>query len=274
MPQDLFVEPEGIKAHNIVDTEVFVWIVTLDVIEPAVVNLLPRDRQQRRILFKDRFSLANQVLALGLVEFTIDVRQDLFEVFIAPFRVVLWAILAVPGAEVIRGVHQGRHNGADRNIKFASLCLFKPYRYLNGAEIRLNTDILEHFLDCRSPSLERRSIADQKVYSFDPIGMTSSSEQLFRLLDGGFGVRLITQPLGQLGRGSSPVRERIDKTTNQHGSDLSHHFYQCGTIKRQVHSAADSRIIKRLLRVVDPHGLDHALVVIGTSHALGLLDLL
>src|SRR5215510_7521453 len=101
MPQNLFVEPEGIKAHNIVDTEVFVWVVTLDVIEPAVVNLLPRDRQQWRILFKDRFSFANQVLALGIVEFTIDLRQDLFEILVAPLGVVLRTIFAVPGAEVI-----------------------------------------------------------------------------------------------------------------------------------------------------------------------------
>ena len=38
------------------------------------------------------------------------------------------------------------HNGADRQVKFARLCIFKPYRYLNSAEIRLDTDILEHFL--------------------------------------------------------------------------------------------------------------------------------
>src|SRR5262249_58727831 len=100
--------------------------------------------------------------------------------------------------------------------------------------------------------------ADQEVYPFDTIGMTSSGEQLFRLLDGGFGVGLITQPLGQLWWGSSPVRERIDKTADQHGRDLFHHFHQGRAIKRQVQSTAHPRIVERLLRVVDPPSLDNA----------------
>src|SRR6266849_4613152 len=63
----LFIQPERIEAHDVVDAKVVVRIVALNVIEPTVVDLLPGHREQRRVLFKDRFGLAYKVLALGIV---------------------------------------------------------------------------------------------------------------------------------------------------------------------------------------------------------------
>jgi hypothetical protein len=76
----LFLQPEGIKAHDIVDAKVVVRIVTLDVVEPAVIDLLPGHREQGRVLFEDRLSLPDQVLALGLVEFAVNLGQECLEV--------------------------------------------------------------------------------------------------------------------------------------------------------------------------------------------------
>ena len=48
--------------------------MTLDVGEPTVIGLLPGDRQQRGVLFKDGFRLPHQIFALGLIELAIDQR--------------------------------------------------------------------------------------------------------------------------------------------------------------------------------------------------------
>src|SRR5438046_9864570 len=36
----LFIQPERIEAHDVVDAKVVVWIVALEVVEPAVIDLL------------------------------------------------------------------------------------------------------------------------------------------------------------------------------------------------------------------------------------------
>src|SRR5262249_58798314 len=100
--------------------------MALDVGVPAVGSPLPGDRQHGRVLFTDRLGLSDQVLALGLIELAIDQRQERFEVFVAPLRVVLWSLLAIPAMEVIRGVQKRGHSGAECEVESARLRLFKP----------------------------------------------------------------------------------------------------------------------------------------------------
>src|SRR5262249_60095750 len=51
------IEPEGVEADDVVDAEVVVWIVTLHVIPPYIVDLLPRNGQYRRGPLLDLFPL-------------------------------------------------------------------------------------------------------------------------------------------------------------------------------------------------------------------------
>src|SRR5919197_275161 len=95
------VQPDRIPTHHVVDPEVVGGIVTLDVVVPAVIDLLPGHGQQRRILLQDVLGLMNQGFALAVVDLAIDLGYEGLEGRIRPLRVVLRSILAVPGIEVI-----------------------------------------------------------------------------------------------------------------------------------------------------------------------------
>src|SRR5437870_5851213 len=167
----LFIQPERIEAYDVVDAKVVVRIVALDVIEPTVVDLLPGHRQQGWVLFTDRLRLPDQVLAFGIVQLAVNLRQECLERWVVPLRVVLGAILAIPGPEVIRWVDKHGCLNVDGDVKGAPLRFPEPHRRLDGAQVRLDADVLEHLLHGGSPSLERRRIADHKVDPFEALGM-------------------------------------------------------------------------------------------------------
>jgi hypothetical protein len=55
-----FVEPDGVLPPDVVDAEIVGGVEALDVVVPDVVDLLPGDRQNRRVLFHDLLGLAHQ----------------------------------------------------------------------------------------------------------------------------------------------------------------------------------------------------------------------
>src|SRR5438132_13310365 len=67
-----FVEPECIQPDDVIDPEIFVGVVALDVIVPDIVDLLPGDRQYRRVLLHDGFGLAHEILALAGIDLAVD----------------------------------------------------------------------------------------------------------------------------------------------------------------------------------------------------------
>src|SRR5438128_6552523 len=71
----LFIQPESVKAHDVVNAKVVVRIMALNVGKPAVVDLFPGYRQQGWVLLKDRLGLPDQVFALGGVQFAVDLQQ-------------------------------------------------------------------------------------------------------------------------------------------------------------------------------------------------------
>jgi len=87
--------------------------MALDVVEPAVVDLLPGHREQGRVLFKKRLGLAYEVLARGLVELAVNLGQEFLERLVVPFGEVLGTVLAIPASEVNRTGPSG-WRGSDR----------------------------------------------------------------------------------------------------------------------------------------------------------------
>jgi hypothetical protein len=66
------VEPQRVKADDVVDAEVLVWVVTLHLIPPDINDLLPRHRQHGRVLLHDRFCLVYQGRPLGGLNVAVD----------------------------------------------------------------------------------------------------------------------------------------------------------------------------------------------------------
>ena len=52
--------------------------------------------------------------ALGGVDLAVYLIDQRIEFGVVPERIVLWTTGAIPCIEIIRGVEQGRHDGADR----------------------------------------------------------------------------------------------------------------------------------------------------------------
>src|SRR5205814_10112086 len=90
------VEPEGVEPGDVVDAEIFVRVVALHVIVPDVVDLLPGDRQYRRVLLHDGFGLADEVLALGGIKLAVDLLDQRGELFVVPETLILAAAGSVP----------------------------------------------------------------------------------------------------------------------------------------------------------------------------------
>ena len=84
-------------------------------IVPDLVDPFPGDRQQRRVLLHDGFGLMDQLQTPGGIDFTVNPRGQRLELRIVPERVVLRAVLAVPGAERVGGIEQAPDDGPDRS---------------------------------------------------------------------------------------------------------------------------------------------------------------
>lgn len=122
----LFVQPDGVVAVDVVQAEIVLGIEALHVRVPSVVDLLPADRQQGRILLHDGLRLADQRLAFGWLHLPVDLQQEVVERFVVPERMVLRTIGTVPGAEVIRRVEQRRDDDAQSKIEIACLGVVEP----------------------------------------------------------------------------------------------------------------------------------------------------
>src|SRR5215831_19163059 len=87
-PLPLFVQPERVKEHDVIDPEVIRGVMPLDVVIPPVVEPLPGHREQRRVLLQDSFGLQDQRFALGLIERAIDLWQEVLECLVVPPGVI------------------------------------------------------------------------------------------------------------------------------------------------------------------------------------------
>ena len=101
--------------------------MALDVIKPPIVDLLPGYWEHGRVLLKDRLGLPHQVLALGGVQFAVDLEQEGLERRVMPLRLVLRAVLAIPGVEVIGRIDQHRGLNVDGDVEGAPLRFPEPH---------------------------------------------------------------------------------------------------------------------------------------------------
>src|SRR5262245_55715287 len=65
------VEPHGVHAHDVVDAEIVLGIVTFDVVVPDVVDLLPTDGKHRHLLLEDLLGPTDGGHALGGIDLTV-----------------------------------------------------------------------------------------------------------------------------------------------------------------------------------------------------------
>src|SRR5689334_5679881 len=130
-------EPDVVPPNDVIDPEVCAPVLAVHAVVPRVVDLLVRDRDERRIVLEDVFSLAHQHSALVVVQLAVDLAGDVVERGVGPPGVVLRAVLAVPRAEDVGGIHQRGDDGADRQIEVAGHRLIEPHRCLDDAKIGL-----------------------------------------------------------------------------------------------------------------------------------------
>ena len=91
------VKPDCIQAHDVEDADTGGRVETPHVIVAELVDPLPGARQQRRVLLHDGFRLVDQWQTAGGIDFPVDPRGQRLELHVVPERVVLRAVLAVPG---------------------------------------------------------------------------------------------------------------------------------------------------------------------------------
>src|SRR5207248_2563383 len=106
-------EPDLVPPDDVVNPEVGARVLSVDPVVVRVVDLLVGHRNERRIVLENVFGLPHERAALVVVQLAIDLAGDVVERRVRPARVVLRAVLAVPRAEDIGGIHQGGHNSAD-----------------------------------------------------------------------------------------------------------------------------------------------------------------
>src|SRR5215813_6952510 len=80
------------------------WCMAFDVCIPGIVHLLPSHREEWGVLLQDRLGLPNQGLALGRVEFVVNLPHQSVKFLIVPFGVILRPILHIPGIKIISGI--------------------------------------------------------------------------------------------------------------------------------------------------------------------------
>src|SRR5256712_9347238 len=86
--------------------------------------------------------------APAVVHLAPDLTREVVEGRVGPVGVVLGAVLAVPGAEVVGRVHERRDDRADPEVEVAGRRFLEPLGDLHGPEIGLDVErLLEHRLD-------------------------------------------------------------------------------------------------------------------------------
>src|SRR5262249_4502951 len=120
-------KPDLIPPDDVVDAEVRGRVLAVDLVVPAVVDLLVADRGERGVLLQHLLGLAHHGLALVLIELLLDARGEVVEGLVDPAPVVLGAVLAVPGREDVGRVHQRGDDRADREVEVAGRGLVEPH---------------------------------------------------------------------------------------------------------------------------------------------------
>src|SRR5439155_968050 len=113
-------EPDLIPSNDVIDPKVRARVLAFDLVVPGVVDLLVGHRDERRVLLQDVLRLADHRLAPVVVQLALDLVGEVVEAGVRPVRVVLRAVLAVPGAEVVGRIHQRRDDRADTQIEVAA----------------------------------------------------------------------------------------------------------------------------------------------------------
>ena len=121
-------------------------------------------------------------------------------------------------------------------------------------------------------SLKLATSRTRKSSALDAVRVAGRRHQRLRLLDRGGRIGLIAEPLASsLRRGE--FRERVDEAADHHRRHVLDDVDQHRLVEHQMEGAAHPRIVERLLLVVHPGRLDHALVVVGAGHARRRLGL-
>src|SRR5687767_45267 len=268
-------EPHLVPSDDVVDAEVRGWVLALHLVVVGVVDLLVRDRDERRIVLEDVLRLADHLPALGVVQLALDLARDVVEGRIRPPRVVLRAVLAVPRAEDVGRIHQRGDDGADGQIEVARLRLVEPNRGLDNPQVALDVEVLlQHRLDGDRPQLEGRDVADDEVQVPQAVAVAGLLHEASGLLHGRLDVLLVAELLLELRTRRRHLVERIDEAADLHRGRVLHDLHERGAVHGQMDGPPHARVGQRLVLLhVGPEGLDDALVEGGRGHALHLLRL-
>src|SRR5258705_4411629 len=210
--------PDLVPAHHVVDPEVLARVLATHAVVPGIVDLLVRDRDQRRVALEDVLRLPDHGLALVIVHLPLDVPGEGVELLVGPARVVLRAVLAIPGGEVIGRVHQRGHDGADGQVEVARGRLLEPLGDLDHADVGLDVEVLlQHRLDGHRPELEGVGLAHQEIEVLEALAIAGRLHQLLGFLDRGLRVLLIAEPLLELRLRGGGLVERIHEAADLHG---------------------------------------------------------
>src|SRR5207248_11645828 len=98
-------EPDVVPAHDVVDAEERGGVLAVNAIMPIVVDLFVRDGQERRVVLQNLLGLTHHGLAPALVHLALTLAREIVEGRVRPHRVVLRAVLPVPGPEVVGPGH-------------------------------------------------------------------------------------------------------------------------------------------------------------------------
>src|SRR5467141_3279934 len=210
-------EPDLVPPHDVVDAEVGARVLSVDPVVVRVVDLLVGHRDQRRIVLENVFGLPHERAALVVVQLAIDLAGDVVERRVRPARVVLRAVLAVPGAEDVRGIHQRGHNRADGQIEVTGLGFIEPDGRLNDSQVALDVQMFfEHGLNGDGPELEGRDVAHDEVEIAETLSVSRRRHQLASLLHGRLDVLLIAELFLELGARGRHGVERVDEAAHLH----------------------------------------------------------
>src|SRR5882672_10109918 len=266
-------EPDLVPPHDVVDAEVGARVLSVDPVVVRVVDLLVGHRDQRRIVLENVFGLPHERAALVVVQLAIDLAGDVVERRIRPARVVLRAVLAVPRAEDVGGIHQRGHNGADGQVEVTGLGFIEPDRRLNDSQVAFDVQMFfEHRLNGDGPELEGRDVAHDEVEIAETLSVSRRRHQLASLLHGRLDVLLIAELFLELGARGRHRVERVDEATHLHRGRVLDDLDQRGAVHGQMDGAAHARIGQRLVLLhVGPEGLDDRLVEVGGGDAGHLL---
>ena len=122
-------------------------------------------------------------------------------------------------------------------------------------------------------SLNVLAVPHHEVEALDALAVAGLLHELPRFLDGGLHVLLVAEALLELGPRRGRLVERVDEAADLHGRRVLDDLDERGAIHGEMDGPAHPDVLERLLLLVHPEGLDHALVEDGGRDARHLLGL-